>query len=306
MSTRSEPRPLTGDPRARLLAKLPLRESRIDLAGIDTAVLEGGLGPPLVLLHGPGEFGLTWLPVISDLAGQHRLVIPDLPGHGASRLSDAPLDAARMLDWLDALLSRTCPTPPAIAGHLLGGALALRFATARPDRVSRLVLVDTFGLAPLRPAAAFALAMAGFVIRPNARTQRRLFDRCFTDLDGLRARMAGDMELLEAYALQRARTPELKRALRQLMPRLGMPPIPPDELAAIGVPTTLIHGREDLQVRLAIAERAAVRYGWPLHVIDGAADDPAVEQPAAFLAAMHPALARTETETETKIEEGSR
>jgi pimeloyl-ACP methyl ester carboxylesterase len=49
-----------GDARGRLLAAMPVRERWLQLAGISTAVLEGGDGPPVVLLHGPGEFAATW------------------------------------------------------------------------------------------------------------------------------------------------------------------------------------------------------------------------------------------------------
>jgi len=52
----------------------------------------------------------------------------------------------------------------------------------------------------------------------------------------------------------------------------------------------LIWGRHDLATPLAVAEAASARYGWPLVVIDGAADDPAIEQPAAFVAAVRTAL----------------
>ncbi len=98
------------------------------------------------------------------------------------------------------------------------------------------------------------------------------------------------MELLEAYALEGARSPLLKAALRTLMPQVGMPPIPTEDLERITVPTTLIWGRHDLQTPLRTAEAAAERHGWPLHVIDGAADDPAHERPSAFLEAFRTAL----------------
>ena len=55
------------DPRARLLAGLPVAERRMQLAGISTAVLEGGAGSPLVLLHGPGESAPKWLRVLPEL-----------------------------------------------------------------------------------------------------------------------------------------------------------------------------------------------------------------------------------------------
>ena len=65
---------------------LPDRADRagVTLAGVSTAVLEGGDGPPMLLLHGPGEFAAGWLPVFPDLVPTHRVIAPDLPGHGAS------------------------------------------------------------------------------------------------------------------------------------------------------------------------------------------------------------------------------
>jgi pimeloyl-ACP methyl ester carboxylesterase len=127
--------------------------------------------------------------------------------------------------------------------------------------------------------------------RPTERSQRRLMRACMNDLQTLRERMDGRLEELEAYALDRARTPAMKKALRTLMPQLGMRPIPAADLDRITVPTTLIWGRHDLQVRLRVAEAASARYGWPLHVVEDAADDPAVEQPEAFLDALEAALA---------------
>src|SRR5205807_1662778 len=72
------------DTRTRLLAAMPVRERRMELAGISTAVLEGGDGPPVVLLHEQGEFAARWMRMIPDLVAGHRVVAPDLPGHGAS------------------------------------------------------------------------------------------------------------------------------------------------------------------------------------------------------------------------------
>jgi pimeloyl-ACP methyl ester carboxylesterase len=71
--------------RERLLAGLPVTERRCALAGVSTAVLEGGDGPPMVLLHGPGEFAATWLPVLPQLARTHRVIAPDLPATARRR-----------------------------------------------------------------------------------------------------------------------------------------------------------------------------------------------------------------------------
>ncbi len=57
----------------------------------------------------------------------------------------------------------------------------------------------------------------------------------------------------------------------------------PALLARIDVPTTLLWGRHDRMVPLAIGETAATRHGWPLHIIDAAAHAPHIEQPDAFV-----------------------
>ncbi len=278
------------DARRRLLAGLPVAERRLEPAGIPTAVLEGGDGPPIILLHGPGEFALTWLRVIPDLARTHRVVAPDLPGHGASLLGEGALDADRALAWLSELVEQTCPTPPALAGHLLGGAIGARYAAGQADRLGGLVLVDTFGLRRLRPAPMFALTLIGFMARPSERSRDRFFEHCFADMGGLREQLGERWEPLMAYALEGARSQRQKVALRSLMPAFGLRAIPDAELERIAVPTSLVWGRHDRQTPLRVAERASARFGWPLHIIEDAADDPAFEQPHAVVRALHAEL----------------
>jgi len=275
--------------RERLLAGIPVTERRMQLAGVSTVVLEGGAGPPVVLLHGPGEFAGKWLRVIPDLARTHRVIAPDLPGHGMSNAVGGRLDAEGLRAWLGGLIERTCPTPPALVGHVLGGAIAARFAIHQGDRLARLVLVDTLGLARFRPAPTFALTMVGFLARPTERTYTGFMRQCSFDLDSLRKEMGERWEPYVAYTLDLTRAPSAKIAGR-LMRELGLRRIPPDDLARIAVPTTLIWGRHDRANRLQIAETASARYGWPLHVIEHCADDPPRDQPEAFLKALRATL----------------
>jgi pimeloyl-ACP methyl ester carboxylesterase len=277
--------------RQQLLAGIPIAERRLRLEGVSTAVLEGGDGPPLVLLHSSGEFAALWMRVIPELLTAHRVVAPDLPGHGASQAAGGQLDADRVVAWLGALIERTCPSPPTLVGHGLGGAIAARLAIAHPERLSGLVLVDAFGLGQFDPTPAFGLALHRFLEQPTEHTRDGLFQQCFVDPDGLRQQLGERWEPLAAYALDRARTPGLTAALVSLMPQLALQAIPSVDLARITVPTTLIWGRHDLQVRLPVAEAASARHGWPLRVIEDAGDDPALEQPAAFLRTLHTALA---------------
>jgi pimeloyl-ACP methyl ester carboxylesterase len=283
--------PPSADPRARLLEDMPVVERRLQLAGIQTAVLEGGEGPPLVLLHGPGEFAAKWLRVLPDLVTKHSVVAPDLPGHGTSGAPDDPLDEARVLGWLDALIARTCASPPVLVGHVLGGAIGARYALAHGDRLAGLVLVDTLGLAPFRPKPAFAFTMMAFLTRPTERSYTRFMHQCSYDLDRLRAELGELWDPFVAYNLDRARAPSGKVATR-LMREVGLPQIPPDALARLAVPVTLIWGRHDRANRLRIAEAASARYGWPLHVIEECADDPPRDQPEQFLSALAASLDR--------------
>jgi FAD/FMN-containing dehydrogenase/pimeloyl-ACP methyl ester carboxylesterase len=279
--------------RERLLAGLPLIQRRMRLAGVETGVLEGGSGPPLVLLHGPGGHAANWMRVVGDLVATHRVIVPDLPGQGTSELDGPPLGAAEVLAWLGELIERTCAAPPVIVGNTLGGAIAARFAIAHPDRLGALVLVDALGLTAFAPAPAFAAALDDFVTQPSERTHDLLWRQCAHDLDGLRAQMDARWEPFAAYNIDRARTAGVLAALGSLMEQFGTPAIPPADLARITVPTTLIWGRHDRATPLAVAEEAAARHRWPLHVIDGAADEPPLERPAAFLRALRAALGTT-------------
>jgi pimeloyl-ACP methyl ester carboxylesterase len=277
-------------PRQLLIASLPVTERQIRLAGISTAVLEGGNGPAIVLLHGPGEYAAKWLRIIPDLVKTHRLVAPDLPGHGMSAAVDGAVDSNRVLVWLDELITETCEAPPFLLGQITGGAIAARFAAAYGDRLRGLILSDTLGLAPFQPAPEFGAALTAFMTEPSPENHDKLWQRCAFDLDKLRDHMGESWGHLRAYNLERVRAPELKPIQQSLFEQFGFPVIPPHELARISIPTVLIWGRHDLATPLTVAEAASARYGWPLHVIEGAADDPPIEQPAAFVEVLRRAL----------------
>lgn len=281
-------------PRRQLLAALPVQERRLELAGIPTAVLQGGDGPPVVLLHGPMGYAAHWMGVIPGLAQTHTVIAPDLPGHGASEAGDGALDASRVLAWLGALIERTCPTPPVLVGQLLGGAIALRFAVERGGLLERLVLINTFGLVPLQLAPAFGQALMQYQAEPSAATHEGLWRQCAFDLDRLRERMGGHWEPFEAYNVERARAPATQAAMQGLMQVFGFPAIAPHDLERIVVPTSLIWGRHDRATPLAVAEAASKRHGWPLHVIEKANDDPPIEQPEAVLQALRAEIRRRE------------
>lgn len=280
------------------MAGIPVTQRRRQLAGVSTAVLEGGAGPPVVLLHGPAATAAHWLRVLPDLVATHRVIAPDLPGQGASELADGPLDAEGTVAWLGELIKRTCPSPPALVGYALGGAVAARFAVDQSHRLARLVLVDAFGLVPFEPPPEFGLAIHEFLAHPSEATHDGLWRQCALDLADLRERMGARWEPLQAYNLDQARTPSVAAALGALIGHFAAAAIPAADLARITVPTSLIWGRHDLATPLPVAEATSARYGWPLQVIENAATEPPIEAPEAFLEALHATLAaRTATES---------
>jgi pimeloyl-ACP methyl ester carboxylesterase len=270
--------------RYRLLSGLSLVDQQITVAGASTAVLTAGAGTPVVLLHGAGEFAAVWLRVLPELARGHRVVAPDLPGHGAS----GPV--GDVLGWLSDLIDRTCQQPPVLVGHGLGGAVAASLASRQPNRFAALVLVDSLGLGDFAPAPGFAAALHRFTREPTERTRDEMFAQCFADLDRTREGMGERWAAIADYALEGAHNPAQSVMLGAMMSRFGLARIPVEDLDRITVPTSLIWGRYDLQVLLRTAQTASARHGWPLHVIDEAGDDPAVEQPFAFLRALYAAV----------------
>lgn len=276
------------DARRRWLHGAPVDGRQLEVAGVSTAVLEGGDGPPIVLLHGQGGFGGMFLPVLDDLTTTHHVLVPDLPGLGASTVRTGSLGPDLVMTWLDALLDATCDAAPVLLGHSLGGSIAARYAATHPGRLARLVLADAGGLAGrVRPAPRVMAALVRFGIRPTQRNAERFATMIMYDHERTWSQAGpGRREVFVEYMIELARTPSIRRANRALLRQLGFPPIPDGDLERIDVPTSLIWGRHDPVMPLSGAQRASERHGWPLFVIDDAAHVPVIEQPTAFLDAL--------------------
>jgi pimeloyl-ACP methyl ester carboxylesterase len=277
-----------GDARARMLAGLPLGERRLAVAGVSTVVLEGGSARPLILLHGGIECGAAiWAPVAQALTESHRVIVPDLPGLGESE-PVGRLDAAAFADWLRALIEMTCEEPPELVAHSLTGGLAARFAARHGDLLRKLVIYAAPGIGPYRIPLGLRVVAMRFGLRPTERNAER-FDRfAFFDFDGARRRDPAWFEAFSAYTRQRATVPQVKRTMGRLL-KAGAKHVPDSDLRSIEVPTTLIWGRQDRFVPVALAEAASSRLAWPLQSIEHAGHVPHIERPGAFLHALETA-----------------
>jgi pimeloyl-ACP methyl ester carboxylesterase len=123
-----------------------IKESRIELSGGSIAYTTAGDGPALLLIHGLGGNRHTWRHLIDNLARTHTVIAPDLPGHGESDppAGDYSLGAhpCAMRDLVLSLGHRRF----SLAGHSLGGGIALQTAYQFPERLDRLILIASGGL----------------------------------------------------------------------------------------------------------------------------------------------------------------
>lgn len=120
--------------------------------------------PAVLLVHGGGLAGWMWREVAQGLAVDHRVLVPDLPGHGGPGEYRSHADGLALLrGMLDDLPH---DRPVAVVGFSLGAQLALLLALERPERVQRVVVVS--GMAQPVPAAG-ALLLLGRVLAPLGR-----------------------------------------------------------------------------------------------------------------------------------------
>src|SRR5512136_2175063 len=88
--------------------------------------------------------GEMFEPVIEHFAGQHRLIVPDLRGHGRSRKLPPPYTPAQMASDLARLLDHLDIESAAVLGDSMGGAIAQQFVLDYPKRCDCLVLASTY------------------------------------------------------------------------------------------------------------------------------------------------------------------
>jgi pimeloyl-ACP methyl ester carboxylesterase len=122
------------------------RKEVVETAVGEVAYITAGSGSPVLLLHGLGTTSETWVATIRALAATRRVVAPDLWGHGGSGGSRRIRSVEPLVEAVKALCDALGVDATAVVGHSLGGLVAMRFALAHKDRVTKLALVDAGGI----------------------------------------------------------------------------------------------------------------------------------------------------------------
>jgi len=130
-----------------LLLRAGMHSHYVDVGGHRLRYFVGGEGPPLILLHGLGSSAEDWSLVLRELTKAHRVYAPDLLGWGGSdKPRDGDYSIAAQTELVRGFLDAV-RVPRADAGGVsMGGWVALRLAALHPERVQRLVLIDSIGL----------------------------------------------------------------------------------------------------------------------------------------------------------------
>jgi pimeloyl-ACP methyl ester carboxylesterase len=258
-----------------------------------------GTGPAVVLLHGMAASWEWWLENIPALGRQHRVIAVDLPGFGESEPLPAPAEMATHARAVLGLLTELGVESATVAGHSMGGLVAIAMHAADPRRVRSLILVDAGGVPMSERRLAVilvALRIAALILRQPL-VRRALATRPWVRRLALRA----------AFRDPGAMSPELAA---KTMPLFGGPGSVTAVAAAgravnatvpesIACPVLLVWGEHDVIVPPSCAHQMHDKLpDSQLAVFTGAGHSPMIEFPDQFNDLVLRFIAASETVTE--------
>ena len=123
-----------------------LAPQTVVLHGHDLSYVDTGSGPAILFIHGILGSQRQWSHLVDELDEDHRVVVPDLFGHGDSAKPTGDYSLGAHAATLRDLLNRLGIERVTLVGHSLGGGIAMQFYYLFPERVDRLVLVASGGL----------------------------------------------------------------------------------------------------------------------------------------------------------------
>jgi pimeloyl-ACP methyl ester carboxylesterase len=274
----------------------------VELHGHRVIYRAAGDGPPVVLIHGMVNSSRHWRDVALRLAESHRVIAPDLIGHGDSATPRGDYSigahAAAIRDLLIAI-DVPCAT---FVGHSLGGGIAMQFFWQFPERVGRLVLVSSGGLgqevSPMLRGAALPGAAGAVWAAAHPRVLAGM-SVAAARLDA-RGRSAGKYLRAVARALRplerRGARVAFLQTLRSVIDVRGQRVSATDRLYLLGpVPTMVVWGERDNTIPLEHGRAAhELIPNSRFETLPRAAHFPHLEDPEGLAAVLSDFLATTE------------
>ncbi|WP_245557507.1 alpha/beta fold hydrolase [Neolewinella persica] len=212
---------------------------------IRLAYVDEGTGQEtLVFIHGLGSNLQAWQKTIAGLKNDYRCIALDLPGYGKSSKEDYPFSMTFFADQVAAFIEELKLENVTLAGHSMGGQIALTLALKQPDYLTRLVLAAPAGLETFSPEnrAFFATYVQPQIIRATTEPQIEAnFALNFYE-------MPEDARFMVEDRLSMREDTQAYHYYSEMIPRcvLGMLDEPvTDRLAALNLPTLLVFGRQD-------------------------------------------------------------
>lgn len=278
-----------------------MRHKVADVDGPVHYVDFGGTGRPLLMVHGLGGNALNWMAVGPDIARTHRALALDLAGFGQTPLYGRAATVGANVDLVHEFIQKVVGAPVLLMGNSMGGHIAVIEAAAHPESVRSMVLVDPAIPGPhvTRPEPLMLGAMAALSVPGLAQT---LLDRRVRTL-GAEDLVKRTLELVcadpsrvdpkvvaahvqltrERERLGRQNARAFVQATRSIGLRIADPRFW-TRVAAVRVPTLVIHGSRDRLIPLpAVEDLARRRPDWELRVLDGVGHVPMMETPDRFM-----------------------
>ena len=248
----------------------------------------GGEGDVVLLVHGLGGSAENWVEVVPELVRRHRVIAIDLPGHAGSA---ALARGATMDDFAAAtaaVLEAEGVGSAVVAGHSLGGLVALRLARTRPDLVRGLLLVAPAGIATTSRVVE-ALVVAAAAIRPGrvvARFRHRWADRVWYRRAVFRPWFVSDPVALTPRATHGLLSAQARHTDTKVAGRAMIADDPRQDLPDIGCPVVVLWGARDAQLPLGDAFEYARRLRAELRLVADCGHLVIVERPHAVIDAL--------------------
>jgi pimeloyl-ACP methyl ester carboxylesterase len=273
----------------------------VRIHGHEVSYRDEGQGPVLLLLHGIAGSSRAWREVMPALAGDFRLIAPDLLGHGESAKPVGDYSLGAYASGMRDLLGELGIERATLVGQSFGGGVAMQLAYQHPELCERLVLVDSGGLGrevnPILRAATLPLAeyvmpvlFPSFVKERGDAVSRFLRDR------GIRSGRAAEVWLAYRSLTETENRKAFVRTVRSVIDPGGQTVSAMDRLyLAAEVPTLIIWGADDsiIPVSHAHAAHEAIP-GSRLELFEGVGHFPHVEAPERFVEVLRDFLATTE------------